>query len=123
MTIVLFIDYSNKYHVSIDDYEITDKSWYKIGYDFYENDVLLVDDDNGINGYYMIFDDNYVLYCVSGGTCDEDKYDYSNGKLTLFSDFLITKGKYDVVIENDILILSQTSDNTKIIHYFEIAKG
>lgn len=129
ITIILFVNFleqNNNKKPSIKDNLgiMYDKYLIRKGIKIYENGELLGEDFDFKINHYIRFSNDYVEYCNDGIIdCDKYNYVYDNGNVNIFSEiFYKLDGIYEITIENNILILTQTRDNSKIINYFTISE-
>lgn len=129
ITIILFIKFINgseTLHVDEEIVNIYGVKLYRGLYKVYEDDELILNVTSIENASYIVLDEKVIKYCSSEEICDSSNYTYDNEKkiMNIENDiYIMGKGLYDMVIEDDLVKLSTEMGNRKTIYYFDRPKG
>ena len=128
ITLILFFNFIKDHDTVYTDNELNQnsplsiiygKKWRRTGVAHYEGGLLVSDNMDLEDFRFMVFTEDYVEYCdMYGEDCDKYHYEYNDGIIFIDSeDYLIIKGTYNIVFDEEIIELSIEKDNYKYIYY------
>lgn len=123
-----FIKYNNNSNNSSENGEINSKiynAWSLYKVEYYNEDILINEEIEFEEKYYMSFDVDSVRYCdYQNIECVEYSYSYNNNQIRIDAeDYFVTKGIYQISFSNTDLILTREENDYKIIYYLVGAVG